>query len=313
MPQRATDGPGRRCSPDLTAWLHDGLRDASLPAICIETRQANAAMKTMPNKTDRNDARALAQSMRTGWFRAVHVKSRRAGVESRSLRDCPPHPVGAADCAAHMPGLPSLLQARGAAAMGSRHIGPTHGRKRPRDTHVLYAVRYEDGGSGYVRVPPGLASSRPNGRGSRSLPRGAGERGTAAGEDRVSGAGALNARAVAKAASRLGIRARFLDVRDSRDLESAFQAIRQSPPEAVQAIADPFLGGPLEAVVAFARETRLPAMYPFRHGAEAGGLISYAAEYQSCFDAQPATSTGSSKELRWRRCRSSSPRNSSCC
>jgi transposase len=36
----------------LTAWLHDGLQDAGLPAICIETRQANAAMKTMPNKTD---------------------------------------------------------------------------------------------------------------------------------------------------------------------------------------------------------------------------------------------------------------------
>lgn len=60
----------------LTAWLHDALRGAGLPAICIETRQANAAMKTMPNKTDRNDARALAQIMRTGWFRQVHVKSR---------------------------------------------------------------------------------------------------------------------------------------------------------------------------------------------------------------------------------------------
>ncbi|HEY0908953.1 MAG TPA: IS110 family transposase [Bradyrhizobium sp.] len=60
----------------LTAWLHDGLREAGLPAICIETRQANAAMKTMPNKTDRNDARALAQIMRTGWYRQVHVKTR---------------------------------------------------------------------------------------------------------------------------------------------------------------------------------------------------------------------------------------------
>src|SRR3954469_19863343 len=55
-----------------------GLRGAGLPALCIETRQANAAMKTMPNKTDRNDARALAQIMRTGWFRAVHVKSRQS-------------------------------------------------------------------------------------------------------------------------------------------------------------------------------------------------------------------------------------------
>jgi hypothetical protein len=43
----------------LTAWLHDELRRAGLPAICIETRQANAAMTTMPIKTDRNDARAL--------------------------------------------------------------------------------------------------------------------------------------------------------------------------------------------------------------------------------------------------------------
>ena len=60
----------------LSAWLHDALRQAGLPAVCIETRQANAAMKTMPNKTDRNDARALAQIMRTGWFRQVHVKSR---------------------------------------------------------------------------------------------------------------------------------------------------------------------------------------------------------------------------------------------
>lgn len=60
----------------LTAWLHDGLPAAGLPAICIETRHANATMKTMPNKTDRNDARALAQIMRTGWYRQVHVKSR---------------------------------------------------------------------------------------------------------------------------------------------------------------------------------------------------------------------------------------------
>lgn len=63
-------------SCSLTAWLHDGRRGEGWPAIRIETRAANAAMKTMPNKTDRNDARALAQIMRTGWYRQVHVKSR---------------------------------------------------------------------------------------------------------------------------------------------------------------------------------------------------------------------------------------------
>ncbi len=60
----------------LSSWLHDGLCAEGLPAICIETRHANATMKMMPNKTDRNDARALAQIMRTGWYRQVHVKSR---------------------------------------------------------------------------------------------------------------------------------------------------------------------------------------------------------------------------------------------
>ena len=59
----------------LSAWLHAGLTEAELPAICIEARQAKAAMGAMPNKTDRNDARGIAQIMRTGWYRAVHVKS----------------------------------------------------------------------------------------------------------------------------------------------------------------------------------------------------------------------------------------------
>ena len=59
----------------LSAWLHEGLVAAGLPAVCIETRRAKAAMGAMPNKTDRNDARGLAQIIRTGWYRAVHVKS----------------------------------------------------------------------------------------------------------------------------------------------------------------------------------------------------------------------------------------------
>jgi transposase len=59
----------------LTAWLHQGLTAAGISAICIEARQAKAAMGAMPNKTDRNDARGIAQIMRTSWYRAVHVKS----------------------------------------------------------------------------------------------------------------------------------------------------------------------------------------------------------------------------------------------
>lgn len=58
-----------------SAWLHQGLTRAGFPALCVETRQAKAAMGAMPNKTDRNDARGLAQIIRTGWYRQVHIKS----------------------------------------------------------------------------------------------------------------------------------------------------------------------------------------------------------------------------------------------
>lgn len=55
----------------LSAWLHEALTAAGIPAVCIETRQAKAAMGAMPNKPDRNDARGIAQIVRTGWYRAV--------------------------------------------------------------------------------------------------------------------------------------------------------------------------------------------------------------------------------------------------
>ena len=62
----------------LSQWLHAGLRAAGLPVTCIETRHLKAALSAMRVKTDRNDARAIAQVMRVGWYRAVHVKSRPA-------------------------------------------------------------------------------------------------------------------------------------------------------------------------------------------------------------------------------------------
>jgi len=66
----------------LSLWLQSELSAAGHPAIIIEARQARATMQAQRNKTDRNDARALAQIMRTGWFRAVHAKS----PASRRLR-----------------------------------------------------------------------------------------------------------------------------------------------------------------------------------------------------------------------------------
>jgi transposase len=59
----------------LSQWLYAGLVEAGLPAILIETRHVKAALKAMTVKTDRNDARGMAQLMRMGWFRPVHAKA----------------------------------------------------------------------------------------------------------------------------------------------------------------------------------------------------------------------------------------------
>jgi transposase len=59
----------------LSQWLHAALVEAGLPAILIETRHVKAALKAMSVKTDRNDARGMAQLMRMGWFRPVHAKA----------------------------------------------------------------------------------------------------------------------------------------------------------------------------------------------------------------------------------------------
>src|SRR6478735_3419629 len=59
----------------MTPWLVHGLRAAGLDVACLDARRVKAALQMQLNKTDRNDAEGLAQIMRTGWYRAVHVKS----------------------------------------------------------------------------------------------------------------------------------------------------------------------------------------------------------------------------------------------
>lgn len=66
----------------LGIWLHRELAAAGLPAIVVEARHMRASLSAMRNKTDRNDARGIAQMMRMGWYRAVHVK----GVETQRMR-----------------------------------------------------------------------------------------------------------------------------------------------------------------------------------------------------------------------------------
>ena len=68
------DRIGMEAGP-LSPWLYHGLKDKGLPIICIDARSAKAGLTLQSiNKTDRKDARGLAQIMRTGWYRQVTVK-----------------------------------------------------------------------------------------------------------------------------------------------------------------------------------------------------------------------------------------------
>ncbi len=59
----------------LSQWLHAGLTEAGFEVILLETRHVKAALRARTMKTDRNDARGMAQMIRMGWFRPVHVKT----------------------------------------------------------------------------------------------------------------------------------------------------------------------------------------------------------------------------------------------
>ena len=68
----------------LSQWLYAAMRDAGLAVELLETRHVRDAFKAMPVKTDRKDARGIAQLLRLGWFRSVHCKSLPA-QETRAL------------------------------------------------------------------------------------------------------------------------------------------------------------------------------------------------------------------------------------
>jgi transposase len=62
----------------LSQWLFSALAEAELPVVCVETRHMQAVLKAQINKTDRNDARGIAQMIRVGLYRPVHVKTLRS-------------------------------------------------------------------------------------------------------------------------------------------------------------------------------------------------------------------------------------------
>ena len=104
----------------LSQWLFSALAEAGLPVICVETRHMRAVLKAQINKTDRNDARGIAQMMRVGLYRPVHVKTL-------------PETADAADAS------------QAAAVEGDRH------RERPARYFAQLRPQGRDGGKGEVR------------------------------------------------------------------------------------------------------------------------------------------------------------------
>jgi len=62
----------------LSQWLFNGLAEVDLPVICVEIRHMRVVLQAQINKTDRNDARGIAQMVRAGLYRPVHVKTLRS-------------------------------------------------------------------------------------------------------------------------------------------------------------------------------------------------------------------------------------------
>ncbi len=67
----------------LSQWLFSALAEAGLPAICVETRHMRAVLKAQINKTDRNDARGVAQMMRARLYRPVDPSRKSGGALHR--------------------------------------------------------------------------------------------------------------------------------------------------------------------------------------------------------------------------------------
>jgi transposase len=103
----------------LMPWLVHGLRRNGLEVICLDARHAKAALAMQLNKTDRNDAEGLAQIVRTGWYRSVHVKS----FEAHRLRAL----LGARR---QLVGMTTQLSShiRGILKVFGLVVGPAHGR-----------------------------------------------------------------------------------------------------------------------------------------------------------------------------------------
>jgi hypothetical protein len=122
----------------LSQWLVNGLSEAGLPVICVETRHVKALLQAQQiNKSDRNAARGIAQMMRVGLFKPVHVKtlSKYAASDTTAPNRSP---AGRSGTPSRMVRLP-CREIRGKACdrAGARHAGQGDSRVAVQSVNAL--------------------------------------------------------------------------------------------------------------------------------------------------------------------------------
>jgi len=96
------------------------------------------------------------------------------------------------------------------------------------------------------------------------------------------GAG-LTATAAANAATKLGVNARLIEVRQPSEFDSAFQAAREGRAQAIHILPSPFFSAHRRALIKLAETHRLPALYEFRQYVEDGGFMSYGVDIREMY------------------------------
>ena len=77
-------------SGSLGHFLARGFKERAMPAVCMDARKLSPVLDLRINKTDKNDARGIADVLRTGMFTRVHDKPQESIDRSAvlSMRRC---------------------------------------------------------------------------------------------------------------------------------------------------------------------------------------------------------------------------------
>jgi putative ABC transport system substrate-binding protein len=86
-----------------------------------------------------------------------------------------------------------------------------------------------------------------------------------------------------RAARALGVEIQVIEVRQPEELAKAFQTMTAANAHAVDVLPDAMFVAQRRRIVELAASSRIPAMYHLRQFVEAGGLISYGADYVEAF------------------------------